>query len=74
MDCAEKKQLLADYLERTQALAVEVELLLEAVENGIEGNESDHWFRAEQTRIHCEIARLALGTHMSGHGCHMSPV
>jgi hypothetical protein len=74
MECPEKRQLLADYLERTQALAVEVELLLEAVDKGIEEGESDHWFRAEQTRIHCEISRLALGAHMSGHGCHISPV
>ncbi len=40
MVCEQKRQLLADYLERTQALAVEAELLLDALgkdrEEGLE--------------------------------------
>jgi hypothetical protein len=69
MNCAEKRQLLGDYLERTQALAVEVELLLDATEGSSKEDESAAWVRLEQARIHCEIGHLALLNHLTSHGC-----
>ena len=72
MSCAEKQQLVEDYLERTQALAVEAELLLQAIRNGIPEEESGAWARLEQARIHCDIAHLGLLNHLSGHGCDRS--
>ncbi len=86
MECVRKRQLLTDCLERVQALAVEMELLIRV-------SEQEKWFRVEQTaqevkivltpdrksncgwlrmeeaRIQCDIARLALDTHIATHGC-----
>jgi hypothetical protein len=72
MICAEKRQLLEDYLERAQALAVETELLLQAIQNGSKEEESAAWIRLEQVRIHSDIAHLALVNHLSIHGCDRS--
>ncbi|HWE52215.1 MAG TPA: hypothetical protein VG273_20640 [Bryobacteraceae bacterium] len=69
MVCEQKRQLLADYLERTQALAIEAELLLDALGKEREEGWSYRWNRVEQARINCDIARLALSTHTRGHGC-----
>jgi hypothetical protein len=69
MNCAEKRSLLGDYLERTQALAVEVELLLNATEVNSREEEAAAWVRLEQARIHCDIAHLALLNHLTSHGC-----
>ena len=68
MVCDEKRQLLVDFLERAQALSVEVELLLQEIEQEV-NDESEGWFRLEQARIHCDIAHLALLTHLNSHGC-----
>jgi hypothetical protein len=73
MICDEKRQLLEDYLERAQALAVEVELLLQALRNGQNEEESLGWVRLEQSRIHGDIAHLALINHVTTHGCDRSP-
>jgi hypothetical protein len=73
MVCAEKQQLLEDYLERAQALAVEAELLLQAIQNGSRDEESAGWVRVEQARIHGDIAHLALLSHLAAHGCDRSP-
>jgi hypothetical protein len=73
MTCVEKQQLLEDFLERTQALAVETELLLHELENHSAESERAAWVRLEQARIHAEIAHLALLNHLSGHGCDRSP-
>jgi hypothetical protein len=72
MICAEKRQLLEDYLERAQALAIEVELLLQAIQNDSKDEESAAWVRLEQVRIHSDIAHLALVNHLSVHGCDRS--
>lgn len=101
MECARRRQLLTDCLERVQALAVEMELMLKISEKepeapssgGSGGGGADNWFRVEQTpqevkivlvrdresnngwlrieeaRIQCDIARLALETHMANHRC-----
>jgi hypothetical protein len=69
MVCEQKRQLSADYLERTQALAVEAELLLDTLGRERENNWSYRWNRVEQARINCDIARLALSTHTHGHRC-----
>jgi hypothetical protein len=69
MVCEQKRQLLADYLERTQALAVEAELLLDALGKEREEDWSYRWNRVEQARINCDIARLALGSHTHAHRC-----
>jgi len=69
MTCEQKRQLLTDYLERIQALAVQAELLLESVERNSEDEPSREWLRMEKARISCDIARLALGDHTSSHGC-----
>ncbi|HWE50060.1 MAG TPA: hypothetical protein VG273_09740 [Bryobacteraceae bacterium] len=63
MDCEQKHRLLSDYIERTQALAVAAELLLGTLEKNNEADWTDHWFRLEQARINCEIARLALSSY-----------
>ena len=67
--CEQKRQLLANYVERVQAFAIEAELLYAAFDEDREGDLSSRWFMMEQARINCDIARLALGSHMSGHGC-----
>ena len=69
MICAEKQQLVEDYLERSQALAVEAELLLQIIINGSKAEESGAWVRLEQARIHGEIAHFALANHVASHGC-----
>ena len=69
MVCDEKRKLLEDYRERTQALAIQAELLLDVIENDTEEDWSSGWFRVEQARIACDIARLTLGNHTSSHGC-----
>lgn len=69
MTCEHKRQLLADYLERIQALAIQAELLLDTVDADFNGDRNKEWFRMEQARISCDIARLALGDHTSSHGC-----
>jgi hypothetical protein len=66
--CPQKRQLLEDYVERVQALAVESELLL-AFDKDSEGNLAARWQRIEHARIACEIARLALIRHTDEHGC-----
>jgi hypothetical protein len=66
--CALKRQLLEDYVERVQALAVESELLL-AIDKNSGGDLTARWLRIEQVRIACEIARLALVNHSNEHGC-----
>jgi len=66
--CSLKRQLLEDYVERVQALAVESELLLIFDEDS-EGNLVERWQRIEQVRITCEIARVALVNHTDEHGC-----
>jgi hypothetical protein len=72
MICAEKQQLLEDYLERAEALAVEAELLLQAIQNGSKEEESAAWVRLERGRIYSDIAHLALVNHVSFHGCDRS--
>lgn len=69
LNCDQKRQLLADYVERVQALAVQTEMLCNAFDDDSQQELSDRWHRLEQARINCDIARLALGTHLSGHGC-----
>jgi len=69
MACERKRQLLTDYLERIQALATQAELLLDTLESHSTGNGGQEWFRLEQARISCDIARLALDNHTSSHGC-----
>ena len=69
MDCEKKHRLLGDYIERTQALAVAAEMLLRTLEKSTEADWGDHWFRMEQARINCDIARLALGNHTRVHRC-----
>ena len=69
MACELKQRLVKDYMERTQALAVEAELLLGALEANREEDWAHRWFRLEHARIDCEIARLALGTHAAMHRC-----
>jgi hypothetical protein len=69
MTCGQKRQLLSDYLERTQALAVEVELTLQTIEGNSPEEESGAWVRLEQARIHCDIAHLALLNHLTSHSC-----
>ena len=54
-----------DYLERAQALSVEAELLLQELEH----EDGEGWLRLEQARIHCDIAHLALISHVNNHGC-----
>jgi hypothetical protein len=66
--CELKRQLLEDYVERVQALAVESELLL-AFDKDSEGSLSARLQRIEQVRIACEIDRLALVKHTDEHGC-----
>jgi hypothetical protein len=66
--CKQKRQLLADYVERVQALAVETEMLFQSYDR-LAGDLGDRWYRVEQARINCDIARLALGTHTSTHRC-----
>ncbi len=69
MTCEHKQRLLGDYIERTQALAVEAELLLGSLEKNREEDWTQRWFRMEHARIDCDIARLALGTHTNVHRC-----
>ncbi len=68
-DCEKQGQLLADYAERVQALAIEAELLLDAFHKDWDEDRSFRWHRLEQARINCDIARLALDTHTSGRRC-----
>ena len=49
MVCSRRRQLLADYLERIQALAVEMELLLRADDKQPGNEPNDSLFRVEQT-------------------------
>lgn len=67
--CKQKRQLLADYVERVQALAVETEMLFQAHDTHTSEDLGARWYRVEQARINCDIARLALGTHTSTHHC-----
>jgi hypothetical protein len=69
MVCEHKRQLLADYLERVQALSIRAEVLLDTLEKNSDGAWSQEWYRMEQARISCDIARLALGNHTTSHGC-----
>ncbi len=69
LGCKQKRQLLADYVERVQALAVETEMLFQAYDRQPGEELGDRWYRVEQARINCDIARLALGTHTSNHRC-----
>jgi hypothetical protein len=69
MNCEQKHRLLEDCIERTQALAVAAEMLLSTLEKNSKADWTDHWFRMEQARINCDIARLALGNHTSTHRC-----
>ena len=69
MECTEKKQLIDDYLERTQAVSIEVELLLHTVEGRPGNQESASWAQIETARAHCEAAYSALLTHLKDHGC-----
>ena len=48
MVCSRRRQLLADYLERVQALAVEMELLLRSSDKHAEEEGADGWYRVEQ--------------------------
>jgi hypothetical protein len=48
MVCSRRRQLLADYLERVQALAVEMELLLRNGDKQPEEEAADGWYRVEQ--------------------------
>ncbi len=48
MVCTRRRQLLADYLERVQALAVEMELLLREEDKLTEEENPDGWYRVEQ--------------------------
>ena len=68
MVCEEKRQLLVDFLERAEALSVEVELLLQELDDEV-SDETAGWFRLEQARIHCDIAHLELLNHLHSHGC-----
>ena len=72
MACEQRHRLLADYIERTHALIVEVELLLGALEKDRESDWTHRWFRIEQARINYEIARLAVGTHINVHRCRLA--
>jgi hypothetical protein len=69
MVCEQRHHLLADYVERMQALAIEAELLVDALEESRDGDWAEGWQRVEQARINCDIARLALSAHISVHGC-----
>jgi hypothetical protein len=69
LSCEQKRRLLADYAERVQALSVQAEMLYNAFDSDREEDLSERWHRVEQARIYCDIARLALGTHLNGHGC-----
>jgi hypothetical protein len=69
MVCKEKRQLLADFVERIQALAIEAELFLEAADKNSEEDLDHRWFLMERAKINCDIARLALGSHTTTHGC-----
>jgi hypothetical protein len=66
MVCSRRRQLLADYLERVQALAVEMELVLRLSDNP---QAEAGWLRVEESRIQADIARLALETHTTNHRC-----
>jgi hypothetical protein len=68
MACEQKRRLLADYLERVQALSVQAELLLNTLEKSSDGW-SQEWLSMEEARINCDIARLALSSHTASHGC-----
>lgn len=92
MFCSRRRQLFTDYLERVQALAVEMELVLKASERQpeTEGGEgrffveqsreevrivlrgqerTNHRVLVEEARIQCDIARLAVESHIVNHGC-----
>ena len=69
LSCEQKRRLLADYVERVQAMAVETEMLYRAFDRDREEDLRDRWYRVEEARINCDIARLALGSHITGHGC-----
>jgi hypothetical protein len=93
MYCSRRRQLFSDYLERVQALAVEMELVLKASEEQSATDDGESWFRVErnsqevkvvlvreqernnhrvlveEARIQCDIARLAVESHIVNHGC-----
>ena len=60
----EISQLLADYAECTEALAVHAEMLREAVES--EKDWTDAWRNAEDALNSASMARFALAQHLSG--------
>lgn len=58
----EISQLMADYIDRAEALTVHAELLRSAVESGKDWTEA--WHRAEEALNNVHLVRFALARHM----------
>lgn len=57
-------RLIADYAERAQALAVAAELLVDTISQARESDWRAAWYAVERARIKCDIAHLAVETHL----------
>jgi hypothetical protein len=66
MVCSRRRQLLADYLERVQALAVEMELLLRSSDKRIDEEGTDGWYRVEQAHQEVKIVLVRDKESASG--------